>query len=182
MKAQDLHSLQTIANASAVSTTAVFTLLNGIAQGDDIGSRESNDVLMTSVSGIIQLQCADATNVFRTLIVWDKQPNGLTPTQADLIQGSNTADVSEPLKAQRKDFYKRFKILYDKVNSLNLVSQVNKVLRFRIPLHRQSKYSGGGSTIASIATGALWLVQISDSTIGPSTPASSFAITSNWKG
>lgn len=180
LKSQDLHSLQNLAEAQAATTTMDPYLLNGISQGDDISSRESNDIYMTSLSGVVSFIAGDATNVCRCLIVYDKQPNGAIFNQGDIIQGSSTAQTSEPIKAQRKDYMKRFKFLYDKIVSVGTGDLV-KTIRFRIPIKRKALYGGSGGTVASITTGSLYLVIISDST-APTNPTHTHAVTLNWKG
>lgn len=180
MKSQTLHSQQLVAQSQSVSTSMNAVLLNTCAQGDDISSRDGNDVWLTSVSGMVTYNAGDSYNVVRTLIVFDKQPDGNAFTQGDLIQGTTPADIIEPLRAIRKDSFKRFKILYDKVLTLHTY-QPTKTIRFRIPVHKQIKYTGSAAGIGTIMTGALWLVMISDST-APSHVGETHAITVNWKG
>lgn len=180
MRAQDLHSQQITLENSNVPTAGNLNLLNGIAQGDDITSRESNDVYITSVSGICTFQVYDSFNTIRTLIIWDKQPNGAIPVLSDIFQGYSSALTSTPENAQRRDTFDRFKFVYDKVFTLDTYNP-SRVLRFRVPVRKKAKYTGAGGTIASIASGALYVLFVSDSSAAPH-PGVTCAITCNWKG
>lgn len=180
LKSLDLHSLQNRAENQSITTTMDPYLLNGISQGDDITSRESNDIYMTSLSGVVTCYVGDNYNVCRILVVYDKQPNGAIFNQGDIIQGSSTAQTDESIKAQRKDYMKRFKFLYDKIVTVDTYN-IAKTVRFRIPIKRKTQYAGSGNTVANIATGSLYLVLISDST-APTNPGHTHAVTLNWKG
>lgn len=89
----------------------VITPLTLIAQGDDIGDREGNQITLSKLYGKIIINGNDTdtgARTYRVIFFMDKENTGVHPTSG-LIMESNT-DISSMFNKLRRV---RFKILYD---------------------------------------------------------------------
>jgi len=113
-KAVDVHA------ATAVTTTPIVVLLNGIARGDDINERTGREVDMRSIQFSAQVRAATTTGVdqtHRVLIVYDRQTNAAAPTMAQVCE---SATIQAPRNLENR---KRFSILFDKIYNLNAADE-----------------------------------------------------------
>jgi len=108
-------------------------------------------------------------NLFRMVVVWDKQPAGVLP-QFDEIFGNTVAigtETSTVLDSLRYDNTDRFSVLSDTVETFQVNSRPTQVAgpataRFYfdkfIDLHnRESVYSGSGSAITDLSSGGVYV-------------------------
>ena len=154
--------------------TGNITLLNGVATGTDYTNRIGRKIVMKSLLLRLIMQptsgaSVDATtgDFVRIMIVLDTQPNGVTATIADVL---NNANVYEPLNLNNRD---RFKMIVDKCISfspytldssgkLATGSPTNKCIKIYKKMNTEVIFNGTGSTIGSIQTGALLILQLSN--------------------
>jgi len=178
----DERYLFNILTGTSISSTMSVQLLNGIGQGDDVGERESNDVLMTHLTLRQNFIVGDTTNTIRTLLVYDKQANGAVFTDTQLFQNYTSATILAPLTDFRADYKTRFTILYDKTFVLTNVGSNLCVVKIKhLRLNKKVNYVAGTSAVTSIGRGALYLVYISDST-APTHPTFSSSISVFYTG
>lgn len=173
-KSKETHYLQTArttVTTTLASTANVFSLLNGVAQGDTdsdrTGSRiqaKSLDIKCTMYNGT-----AGGQTNFRVIVLRQKNPRGVAPTSADLFVDS-PAFPNTQFDMLATDFSSRFEILSDRMLYWlpNYAAQI-PVLEYdqHIKLDDAiSDYSlGTGSTITAIDKNAYYICFISDSTI-----------------
>lgn len=177
-----------------LSSTATFTLLNGLQIGDDFFNREGRKVVMVSshLNGHI-VPTEDATSTgpdyIRIMIVYDRQANGAVPSSITTIltgidnAGTATTVAKSPFNMTNSD---RFQIVMDKRFSVGVGGSItaapgtaatalgqylggaqdNKVSNYR-KLFLETKYqsSSNPSVVADIASGSLYLVTLSEVTI-----------------
>lgn len=164
--------LDPIADTSLnVVNSAAVQLLNGITAGDDYNNRDGRRVIMDTLHLRGDFFYAGATAAHpadhvRVLVVYDKQPNGTAAIQGDLFTTASGDTFINPNNLGR------FEILWDKAWTLPQVPvnttspvyfpQINQMIRIK----RGVQYSGTSSTIASIASGALYLVTIGSQSSG----------------
>lgn len=184
---QELGHKDTIMSAVEIANTGVFTLLNGLTQGDDDDNRHGNEVYATSVQGRFVIS-GDAAQlnamVIRMILFWDQQSNGAAPALADLLD--TTVITSAVMAPYHRDFQKRFKILMDKSYVINpilalttttgatdtvaTVSVINIYKKFKRKLSRTVKYDDGNAgDITDIQTNALHVLFVSS--VASNTPA-----------
>jgi len=169
--------------AANLDTTGAVVLLNGIAPGTAFYQRVGSKVQLKSVyiRANLSMQNATATggvppSPMRWLVVWDKQPNGTAPSWNDLIKsvtsaGANSNNLHDHLNLDQRD---RFSVLADTFIQQGAVwnntvagtfdpapSQafadgmtIERYIRLR---GLETVYMGVTDTIASVASGALWL-------------------------
>lgn len=93
---------------TTIDTTEVFTLLNGMTKGTDVGNRVGRQITMRSVQfrGYFTAEDGDKGYSVFWAILYDKQPNAAAPVWTDVY----TTDAVYPL-LRNLDNRKRFKIL-----------------------------------------------------------------------
>lgn len=168
---EELKHVDTFLN-SAITTTATFTLLNGMAQGDTTVLRHGNEVSATSIQFrgaiVTDADCLTVTRL-RCLVVVDRQTNGAAPTSINDIL--DVGIITDPILAPyAHDTYKRYKIKYDKTFTINPVSFISATVavpygvpfKKRIKLSRTIKYGGTGATVASINSNSIYHIWVSD--------------------
>lgn len=154
-----------------VTTTGDFELLNGLASGSDYNQRVGRRIEMDylELKGdffYASTTLAHPADMIRFLIVYDKQPNGAAPAVTDVLNGAN-ADAFDNINNLG-----RFEILKDIVWTLPQVpaSTTSPVyfprIKWKVPIKRSTQYSGTGATIASIASGSLYLLMMGSQASG----------------
>jgi len=168
---------------------ATITLLNGLKPGSDATQRIGRKILMKSVLIRIVYQwnfnnfpytgfLNQGTDQCRTLLVYDKQTNGVVPTIDLLLQPNVSGSVSgtsyavsAPLNLDNRD---RFTVLYDKTFSVNpvyivpttgglpIASQnwVKQIKIYKKLNHEVIYNSGVGGLVGDVNTGGLFLFTI----------------------
>lgn len=169
---------------SDFSNNAFILPLNLIQAGTGSWNRVGRNVTMNSirVRGTIELNMNDPTDnnegrLFRMLIVYDKQPNGVLPVKSDIIQYKDQTGVEQGFNQGflAYDNMERFVILKDTQCAINFGSNINAgtVLNLKrkvvdeyvkIGLTTNFKAEASPSTIADISTGALYLMFLTDAT------------------
>lgn len=142
------------------SSTFTVTLLNGMALGDTgIGDREGKDIVIKSIQLQGSLNCEAGGMLCRYLLVYDKQPNGVALTAADVLV-SNDINALKNLSNKH-----RFIILKDKMFSVQSNTiDVNTGNHMWIPKYYKKHNlavgynAGNAGTIADINTGSLYLL------------------------
>jgi len=144
-------------SAVAISTTASKTLLNGMAQGDTLTTRDGNRIRMLGLYGCLDFtQNSSATQTFlRIIIVLDKQANAALFGSGVLLTNDAVTEVWNPNTAQR------FIRLFDKSISLSINGSSARQVRFKIKLGQHVFYSANNGTIADIQTNALVIYMVS---------------------
>lgn len=178
VNAEELKAWDILPTNTVCSTTASFTLLNGVPAGTDIWNRTGRKIMLKSIQvrGTI-LPTSTSVTCDRMMLIYDKQWNGATPVAADVLTSANSTGVS----ATALDFLnltnrERFIVIRD-AHWPNTSAQ-----SAADPLSDQSKTSfdwfvdlrglptiftvTGGVTAASIQTGALFLFFFSTSVTG----------------
>jgi hypothetical protein len=141
--------------------------LNPIGQGTDTNQRIGNEYIMKafnmrySFATTGQTTAADETNVFRLIVIYDKQSKGVAPAVADILS------LPRPDSTFQDSQKGRFIVLYDMYNYVGLNSQMVCCDSVLEKIDLQVICNSTGSTISSIVTGAVYLLCISDSTIVP---------------
>lgn len=169
--------------ADPAANAGTTHLLNGISPGTGFNERVGRKFVIKSIQLRLHLSYrymgdtsmaygAVPAGILRVVLVWDKQPNGVTPAITDIFVTNNAQSMTN------LDNRNRFNILMDKVYSTPNMAQgeTNAVDDHCISLGGTvcKKYkkcnlttinnAGAAGTVADITTGALWLVLLSDAT------------------
>lgn len=162
-------------------------LINGITLGTQQGQRVGNRIRLKRAVGRVNFSQSGAAatlapNSVRLLVVLDKQPNGAAPSYTQLF--TNTTAGEEYLSAINVDGEKRYKVLYDKLFTLQVHggstnTPEEKTVRINIPLHKViTVYNGTGSTVAAVNTNALHFMYLSDTSSAAANPV---VISAQWE-
>ena len=164
---------------STLSTTAVFTLLNPIVPGDDIYQRTGRTLNMKSlrVQGYLNNTATTVQSFARVMVVYDKQSNAANPVIGDIIQDMNGTPATDVYSHPNLNNRERFVIIKDcrfsnpsVTNAAGVLTNLGTVntaqsivIDWFLPLRgAETTYNAtGGATIASIVTGALFLITFS---------------------
>ncbi|AUM61794.1 capsid [uncultured virus] len=171
---KELKFVDVAAAAYVADTTGTVTLLNGVAQGDDFNQRTGRimDFKSVSIKGLLQpVDAITGTSFCRIIVFWDSQPNGATPVVTDFLVASTA--ISHNNLNNRS----RFKVLLDEQHALgsidNTTTQAYSTNPSVITINRYVKLpslrtvnTGTGATVASIQTGAIWMVTIGSNAAG----------------
>lgn len=163
--------VDTAPSSYVCDTTGSVTLLNGVATGTDFTDRIGRKIMLKSVyvrGRIAPVDGGTSNSLARVMIVYDMQANGAAPAITDILK---TATSQDQLNMNNRD---RFRVIMDKQFPVGGVDttvgyaqapcifQVKKFKR----LNLETLYSGTTNAIASIATGALFMVTIGDVAAG----------------
>lgn len=155
--------------ATATTAAGTITHINGVAQGTDVTDRIGRKFMMKSLLLRISCRPNSATTVVtgdivRTLVVYDSQTNSALPNVTDVI---NFATWDSPQNLANRD---RFKILFDKLWPMNPVVYAGASPTVGAPMVKATKVfrkfnlevinSGTGATVASVATGGIFLITV----------------------
>lgn len=179
----ETKGVDTPLTVNAISTTAIFTLLNPTLQGTALQNRIGRKISLKSVGirGFIRQYQGGAAASFdylRCMLVYDRQPNGAAPVIADLLldvdsTGAATTTSLSGLNLANADRFKIIRDMYWKVDDTdgNVVGAqpacvTTDFTRFAFKeyakLNNMETHCNGGNagTIADINTGALWFVTL----------------------
>lgn len=152
--------------------TGTFAVLNGMAQGTGLGQRLGNQLSTKSVyyQYVLNFGTGPVPNAIRHLLVWDKQPNGLSPLSTDVLgsnQSTTTVDfITAPMNLSNRD---RFVILADERTTLSPNGDQIRIMTGFRKINQRTDF--GPSTAASTPnTGALCLIFFSDETVTANQP------------
>lgn len=148
-------------------------LLNGCSQGAAPNNHVGRAILMKSVQirYTVTQSSGNGPSQVRTVIVYDKQPNGAFPATIGTVFQIDRFD--SPLTMSNAD---RFIVVMDEVSESRQSTQVNISGQRYVKMSLPTVFGGTGNTIADINSGAL-LMYIScneDSAGTDVTPVDSF--------
>lgn len=144
-------------SGTSISSTASFSLLNGMAKGDTISTRTARSILCKSLElNLTFIQHASATEtLIRAIVFIDKSPEGTAPTVAQLLDASGYTHVAQ----RNLNYRKEFVILKDFRFHLSSNNQevVTKQFYKKLNMHTIFDDSDAG-TIADIMNNALYIM------------------------
>lgn len=171
--AQEYKTIDLDSTTKVADTTGTVTLLNGVATGDDFTDRDGRRITMTSlyIQGMVTaVDNVTGASLARLIVVYDKQANGAAPAITDVLKA---ADSYAQINLNNRS---RFQIIADKRYALGPMSDTAtqafagspSVMPVKIyrKLNLETQYSGTGATIASIATGSLYMLTIGNQGAG----------------
>lgn len=148
---------------TAPQTSGYFTLLNGIAQGDDYTQRQGRSVLLKSLEmkHYMNSNSGAVKEIIRCICFIDREPAGVAPTVAQVLD--QTSGFANYVAFRNLNFRKRFKIIQDQTTCLNEGTSNEGVFKkWYFPLNFHTIYGSTGNTISSINEGALYCLLISN--------------------
>lgn len=166
LKTNDVTQAQT-----DVPAAGAFTLLSGVAQGDDFNERVGRKIIIKSLLIRIAFSSVADTSApigdtIRMLVFQDLQTNGAAPGLTDVLSGIEPFD---PMNLNNRE---RFRVLIDKMVSLpanayaagalSTGSPTPKSMKLYKKLNTQQVFSGTGNTVASIATGSIYMLLLAN--------------------
>lgn len=153
--------------------TGTFYLLNGLSLGTSVTTRIGQKIVIKSIHVKVVVNGAPfsqtptvAANRVRLMLLWDNQPNTLTPTIGDVLENA-TAGVGI-VSSQYTGYISRFRILWDeRVDLTNLTAAnapTNIITQYREKFLKTNllvSYSDtNNGDIQDIITGAVFLLII----------------------
>lgn len=179
MKAPELkHHELTLSESNAVYKNIIdsgvnCTLLNGITQGVQDVHRVANQIKMVSIAikGSIRNLATGAaivTGPLRTMIIYDRQGNGVVPTAAQLFDETNAQYMFASCICDSSK--RRFQVIYDRLHApgghgfvgTKAILEQWGIVNIKCKLGLETQFNGTGSTIGDVTTGALYLVVVTD--------------------
>lgn len=155
-------------HSNAINTTGTVSTLNFIGTGTSVFNRNGNVIKpkLLEIRGVFTIQSNTTTSdAARILVVWDKQPNALTPGVSSFLLDQNQGGTStSALSGHNTDNAYRYVVLDDTLLALpaNPAGSVAGTGHQLVPFHRLIPLSGEmvyGDTAASLPrSGTLWLV------------------------
>lgn len=163
-RAPEKKVIDTTLVSAVADTTGTVQLVNGVAVGTDFTDRIGRKIILKSVDIIGHVFPVDASTsdcLCRMMLVYDKQPNGATPALAAFINGDSTSH----LNLNNRD---RFVVLSNWMEAIGsfAATPVGSPTTHKVQIHRkinmETLFSGTTNAVASISTGALWVVTVGD--------------------
>lgn len=196
-KKQELKHVDILWSTTA-DTGSAAQLLNGLTQGTSNITRQADLVSFTSIQcrGAIILDTNSlVSGAIRLIVVIDSSPNGAAMGITNLLDNSVITNLFE--SPYNSDYFKRFKILHDKVYVINQKAVAGYTLatgvtnsyqparvyvKWRKQLSRQSNYGlGNGGTITDISKNAYYAFVMSNVAAGNSPPTTQFGFRMYYK-
>lgn len=166
-KAKDINIITRYASSSLAMTTVNAILLNGIAAGSDNDERKGRTIYMNQLT--FRFTCQNTGTYL--YIVYDRAANGAAPDltfgEGNTFFTNNDAGAAWPGSGTASQFVWP---VDDNDGRLIWLAAIrtnaeNQVATTTVDLHRLPvQYNGTGNTIASISTGALYMVLINPNT------------------
>ncbi len=163
----EMKPIDTIAQVTATNSGSI-TYLSGVTQGDDYVHREGNSIRIVKfelLGTVFRDSSAGATqnDSVRILVIRDLQNGGGTPTVSEILEYTGTATSPySPMKMLAGVHYSnRFTVVYDELLILDN-AHCDRLVRFETSHSCHVMYRGTGSTTASAAAGAYFLVALSN--------------------
>ena len=157
MRGLEKKFIDTASTITNLSTTPQLILLNGVTTGTDYNTRIGREIKMTS--SYLRWNASTTVNAFiRVMLIYDKQPNGVAPSAVTDILVAQS--MTSPNNLNNKD---RFISISDKVYTFDTAGVLVRFAKKYKKLSTVCTYSGTGATVASIATGAYYLIVFSSS-------------------
>jgi hypothetical protein len=174
---RDLNSLRRFVNAEfhdidvAVAqvnstTTATFSLLNGLQVGDTVATRTGQSIKMDRMylRYYINSNATSIQNIIRFMIVLDKQPNSAIFAIGDLLTATTP---TAPLTFGSQN---RFVVIYDQIYALSSNGQGCVCDSLTLPTNQHVIFNtGNAGTVADINSNSLYAVHFSDQLANPPT-------------
>lgn len=158
-RAPELKSSSVSYDSLNIDNTGSFYLLNGIDQGTSATTRIGNKIKMATIELIMEIQASAVCNL-KIALIYDKQANGTTLISSDYLTA--ISGLFPPWCLRNLANKTRFVTLLN--SSLTLMPQISGSVAeksftkyIKIPRGVACLYSGSGSTISSITSGALYL-------------------------
>lgn len=130
------------------------TMIRGIAENQYIGDA----ITPVGLALRCQLTRIDATQLFRVLIIQNKA--GGVPLTTTVFQ--STGNITAPLSALNVDYNNTYRVLYDKMFSMDVIRDTTKHVTIRIAGKRLRRLNFNDA-IGTIEKAGLYMVVISDS-------------------
>lgn len=174
----ELKFIDTLLANSPIPAAGALTLVNGVAQGTDFTNRIGRKTVIKSLlfNASVVYNAAGSLpigDICRLMVVWDSQANSAAPAVTDILA---TADPYSGMNLNNRD---RFQIIWDKRFAMNPATYAAGALTAGAPntkwitkykrCHKECIFSNTGATIASIQTGSIYFLQISQNTANCST-------------
>jgi len=165
--APELFSVDTAQADYVCDTTGSVTLLNGIAQGDDINNRHGRRVQLKAVHvcGVIKpIDDTTVANVSRVMLVFDKQCNGAALTIADVLTSVSGTSYNKLDNRDRFVVLADYKYALGGMNTTATQTYGASPSCFKVDIHRKINlpvtFIGTTNAIASIQSGSLYLITV----------------------
>lgn len=145
------------------TSTGSVTLINQVAQGDDITTRTGSSILCKYIVvkySIVMSAAATATTV-RIGVVIDNNNQGTAPAFSDIWE---TGDMTSFKTINNQ---KRFVMLRDQTFDMSINGQQNYTGTWYIPINQHLRYNGTGAS--QVLSPSLWMTL--DSTEATNAPA-----------
>lgn len=144
-------------NGANIPNTGTVSPISTLVQGLDYNQRVGDSLKMQRIECRYRWQInTSAVKTFvRVLLVRDLDGYGTTPAVTDILE---SADVIAPVKFLNKD---RFSILYDDIETLQIVNESSSVGVYVTPHEGHIKYLGTTAAAASNGKGSMYLIFVS---------------------
>ncbi len=167
------HKYVDAGDSVAATQAGVVAALNLIAQGDSVSQRDGDAVKLQTLEfqgHVYWNSSSTQTDVVRIMIVKDAQNTGALIAGSDVLQaaGSVHSATCFPNFINSPNIQSRFSILLDQIVAVDS-SHRSEIVRFRSTHDVHLYYRGTGATASDLASGALFLVIFTSSTLN--TPA-----------
>lgn len=153
-KNNDINGTLTVNSLTGVWSAVL--LINGIAQGTGafqrVGRRYKNTSMQYRMTQVVQANNT-LPQILRVLVVWDKNPNGASPTVTNILELDN---FRSPMALANSD---RFVVISDEIFSTNEDGGNGTIHGEKYKkMALESNAPGSAATIASINQGAMYLM------------------------
>jgi len=167
---QELKVIDSTEGVVAADTTGSITGINFVATGTDFTNRIGRKVIWKSFTLTALIQPSDAatdSNLWRIMVVYDKQPNGALPAVTDVL---TAATSTSNMNLNNRD---RFRVLLDKMGTIGfynvsqqIADKTSAMVRKYKRINLQTIFDGTAADIGSIQTGSIFVLTVGTNAAG----------------
>lgn len=157
----------------SANTATGMTLINGSAQGDASYEHIGKNVSLQSIAvevEFFQPQTDASASTVRLMVVYDRQPNGAYPAIGDLLADNAAAPTFD--SAINIGYRERFAVLRDCQFTLDTASGLSHHYETYIKRQLDTNFVGITNAIASVGSGAVYLIYFFKQLTGTTAPIS----------
>lgn len=159
-KQVDKKNVDTNTNITLDATATNCIYLQPLAVDvPDTANRIGSEIscLSLQVKGKLDINPAGSSDIVRIMVVQDRSNRGANLTLTELLEFSNSYSFKKPVNNSR------FRVLRDKVFTLDIVSKSNQFFKMNIPLRgMKSRYTGVAGTVADARENQLFILYLSE--------------------
>lgn len=167
----------------ANDTTGSIALVNGVAQGITVNTRNGKKYHMSSIQlrGIIRSNSATTVAGTANMLVYDKRPTGTLPVITDILDTISSESFNNDVNSSRFRVIRRWDDVLVQAQGAGPNSGKNFDYFVKLNLPVEMKTGSAGDAISDMSEGALYFITVGNQAAGTLAAATSVGFRLRFK-